>query len=66
MPQPILESSPGWARNTSGTTLGVPSPDHFGDFASFAAQFAAPLMMAAQSIPIELRVLKSGNTAAQR
>jgi hypothetical protein len=38
---PILESSPGWARNASrGFSLALPTQDHYGDFARFAAEFA--------------------------
>jgi hypothetical protein len=38
---PILESSPGWARNAPrGLSLALPTPDHHPDFARFAAEFA--------------------------
>jgi hypothetical protein len=40
--QPILETSPGWARNTTGgNVFALPTADHFADFARFAAEFAA-------------------------
>jgi hypothetical protein len=39
--QPILEGSPGWARNTTGNSLALPSADHVADFAAFAKAFAA-------------------------
>jgi hypothetical protein len=39
--QPILEGSPPWARNGTGGSLSVPTPDHLADFAAFAAAFAS-------------------------